>query len=88
MYYSNKTLFDVLYIYIYIERERERENSLHKAQLHVSAFYNGHLQVEIEKNLVSSYTRLTWAVYSVEVRGEVGTSPYTVSITSNKVVLD
>ena len=25
------------------------------------------------KNLVSSYTRLIWAVYSVEVRGEVGT---------------
>jgi len=26
-----------------------------------------------EKNLVSSYTRLMWAVYSGEVRGEVGT---------------
>jgi len=26
-----------------------------------------------EKNLVSSYTRLTWAVYSGEVRVEVGT---------------
>ena len=25
------------------------------------------------KNLVSSYTRLVWAVYSGEVRGEVGT---------------
>jgi len=25
------------------------------------------------KNLVSSYTRLMWAVYSAEVRGEVGT---------------
>ena len=25
------------------------------------------------KNLVSSYTRHTWAVYSGEVRGEVGT---------------
>jgi hypothetical protein len=42
-----------MYIYIYIEREREkerqREKLLHKEQLHVSAFYNGHLQVEIEK---------------------------------------
>jgi len=26
-----------------------------------------------EKNLVSSYTRLKWVVYSGEVRGEVGT---------------
>ena len=26
-----------------------------------------------EKKLVSSYTRLIWAVYSGEVRGEVGT---------------
>jgi len=26
-----------------------------------------------KKNLVSSYTRLMWAVYSGEVRGEVGT---------------
>jgi len=26
-----------------------------------------------EKNLVSSYTRLMWVVYSGEVRGEVGT---------------
>jgi len=26
-----------------------------------------------EKNLISSYTRLMWAVYSGEVRGEVGT---------------
>ena len=26
-----------------------------------------------EKNLVSSYTRLVWVVYSGEVRGEVGT---------------
>jgi len=26
-----------------------------------------------EKNLVSSYTRLTWVVYSGEVRGEMGT---------------
>jgi len=25
-----------------------------------------------EKNLVSSYTRLVWVVYSGEVRGEVG----------------
>ena len=25
------------------------ENLLHKDQLHVSAFYSGHLQVEIEK---------------------------------------
>ena len=43
----------MLHIYIYIERERERErereNLLHKDQLHVSAFYNGHLQAEIEK---------------------------------------
>ena len=29
------------------------------------------------KNLVSSYTRLMWAVYSGEVTGEVGTRPLT-----------
>ena len=51
MYWSDTALFDAIYIYIYIEREREteRENLLHKDQLHVSAFYNGHLQVEIKK---------------------------------------
>jgi len=27
----------------------------------------------MKKNLVSSYTRLMWVVYSGEVRGEVGT---------------
>jgi len=39
-------------------------NRLHKEQIHVSALDNGHLQVENEKNLVSSYTRLMWIVYS------------------------
>ena len=29
--------------------------------------------LRIERNLVSSYTRLMWVVYSGEVRGEVGT---------------
>ena len=29
------------------------------------------------KNLVSSYTRLMWPVYSGDVRGEVPTSPFT-----------
>ena len=29
-----------------------------------------------KKNLVSSSTRLMWAVYSVEVRGEVGMRSY------------
>ena len=48
-------------------------NLLHKEQLHVSALYIGHLQVGKWKNLVSSYTRLVWIVYSWEVRGEVGT---------------
>jgi len=37
------------------------------------ALYIGHLQFEKWKNLVSSYTRLMWVVYSGEVRGGVGT---------------
>jgi len=41
--YCLTQLYLMLEIYIY------RENLLHKDQLHVSAFYNGHLQVEIEK---------------------------------------
>ena len=41
-------IYIYIYLYIYIERERERENLLHEDQLHVSAFYSGHLQVEIE----------------------------------------
>jgi len=32
-----------------------------------------------EKNLVSSYTRLIWVVYSGEVRGEVGMSAHLTS---------
>ena len=48
-------------------------NLLHKEQLHVSALFIGHLQVYKRKNLVSSYTRVMWGVYSGEVRGEVGT---------------
>ena len=43
MYLSNTTLFDDRDTCIYIE------NLLHKDQLHVSAFDNGHLQVETEK---------------------------------------
>ena len=49
------------------------EICIHK-ELHVSKLDSGHLQVEgMKKNLVSSYTRLMWVVYSGEVRGEVGT---------------
>ena len=71
MYWSNTTLFDVLYIYIiyyikinYMFRSFTMAifrlrliyiynlviyiyNLLYKDQLHVSVFYNGHLQVEI-----------------------------------------
>jgi len=52
---------------------RDMYNLLHKEQLHVSALYIGHLQVDKWKILVSSYTRLVWVVYSGEVRGGVGT---------------
>ena len=48
-------------------------NLLHKDQLHVSAIFNGHLQVDKRETLVSSYTHLVWVVYSGEVRGGVGT---------------
>ena len=56
-----------LYRYVY--------NLLCKEQLHVSALYIGHHQVEKWKNLLSSYTRLVCVVYSGEVRGGVGTRP-------------
>jgi len=39
-------------------------NLLHKEQLHVSALFIGHLQVDIWETLVSSYTRLAWVVYN------------------------
>jgi len=45
---------------------------LHKLQLHVSALHNGHFRLYMTY-LVSSYTRLIWAVYSGEVGVEVGT---------------
>ena len=48
-------------------------NLLHKEQLHVSALFIGHLQVDKWETLVSSYTRLLWVVYSGVVRGGVGT---------------
>ena len=48
-------------------------NLLHKEQLHVSALYIGHLQVDKWETLVSSYTRLVWVVYRGEDRGGVGT---------------
>jgi len=34
---------------------------------------HGHLQVDNEKNLISSYTRFACVVYSGEAKGEVGT---------------
>jgi len=70
MYLSDTTLFDGKNMY---------RNLPHKVQLHVSALGNGHLQVENEKNLVSSYTRLMWTVYSGEVRGEVLTKFFSFS---------
>ena len=48
-------------------------NLLHKEQLHVSALFIGHLQVDKRETLVSSYTGLVWIVYSGEVRDGVGT---------------
>jgi len=47
-------------------------NLLHK-ELHVSALFIGHLQVDKWETLISSYTRLVWVVYSGEVMGGVGT---------------
>jgi len=38
-------------------------NLLHKEQLHVSALFIGHLQVDKWETLVSSYTRLLWVAY-------------------------
>ena len=48
-------------------------NLLHKEQLHVSALFIGHLQVDKLETLVSTYTRFVWVVYSGKVRGGVGT---------------
>jgi len=48
-------------------------NLLHKEQLHVSALFIGHLQVDKCETLLSSYTPLVWVVYSGAVRGGVGT---------------
>ena len=44
-------------------------NLLHKEQLHVSALFIGHLQVDKWETLVSSYTWFVWVVYSGEVKG-------------------
>jgi len=52
---------------------RDMYNLLHKEQLHVSALFVGHLQVDKWETLVGSYTRLVWVVYSGVVRGGVGT---------------
>jgi len=47
---------------------------IHKVQLHVSALDSGHLQVvQYMKYLLSSYTKLIWAVYMGQVGGEVDT---------------
>jgi len=48
-------------------------NLLHKEQLHISALFIGHLQVDKWETLVSSYIRLVWVVYRGEFRGGVGT---------------
>jgi len=45
---------------------------LHRNQIHVSALFIGHLQIDKGKNLISSYTRLACIVYSGEVKGGVG----------------
>ena len=61
MYLSNTTLFDGIYIIYYIKFNymfRPLTMAIFRLRL---------------KNLVSSYTRLMWAVYSREVSGEVGT---------------
>ena len=64
MYFSNTTLFDGRDIYriYYI-------NISYMFRPLTMAIFR--LRLKIEKNLVSSYTRLMWAVYSGEVRGEV-----------------
>ena len=63
MYLSNTTLYDGRYMYriYYIENYMFR-------RLTMAIF-----RLRNEKNLVSSYTCLMWAVYCGEVRGEVGT---------------
>jgi len=62
---SNTTLFDGrdMYRIYYIKNYMFRHLTM--------AIFR--LRNEKKKNLVSSYTRLMWAVYSGEVRGEVGT---------------
>jgi len=65
MYLSNTTLFDGKDMYrIYCI-----ENNYMFRNLTVTIF-----RLRNEKKLVSSYTRLMWAVYSGEVRGEVDTT--------------
>ena len=64
MYLSNKTLFDCRDMYrIYYIKNNYKFRHLTMA---IFRLRNG-------KNLVSSYTRIMWAVYSGEVRGKVGT---------------
>jgi len=64
MYLSNTSLFDGKDMYrIYCI-----ENNYMFRHLTMTIF-----RLRNEKKLVSSYTRLMWAVYSGEVRGEVGT---------------
>ena len=64
MYMSNTTLLDV--------RERYRiyyvKNNYKFRHLTIAIF-----RLRNEKNSVSSYTRLMWAIYSGEVGGELGT---------------
>jgi len=64
MYLSNTTLFDGrdMYRIYYIKNYMFRHFTLAIFRL-----------INEKKNLVSSYTRLMWVVYSGEVRGEVGT---------------
>ena len=64
MYLSNTTLFDGrdMYRIYYIK------NNYMFRHLTLAIF-----RLRNKKNLVSSYTRLMWAVYSGEVGGEVGT---------------
>jgi len=64
MYLSNTTLFDARDMY----RIYYTENNYMFQHLPMAFF-----RLRNEKKLSSSHTRLTWGVYSLVVRGEVGT---------------
>ena len=72
--YCLTQLYLMVEIYIYIYRERERERIYYiKINYMFRLLTMAIFRLRLKKKLVSSYARLMWAVYSGEVRGEVGT---------------